>query len=59
MHDFFDFYVVTAKPELYDHCRGFGAVGLPKCEARPRHHLFGLRALGSVLFCDLNPDRKR
>ena len=30
MNDFVDFWVVLAKPSLYQHMRGYGAVGLPQ-----------------------------
>ena len=30
MNDFVDFWVVLAKPSLYNHLRGYGAVGLPQ-----------------------------
>ena len=30
MNDFVDFWVVLAKPSLYKHLRGYGAVGLPQ-----------------------------
>ena len=57
MTEFDDFILVIVKPSLYDHCRGFAAVGLPRCRvggARRRGILerLGLGWLARCLFCE-------
>ena len=57
MTEFDDFILVAAKPELYDHYRGFGGVGMPRCRvdrARRQRILerLGLGWLARCLFCE-------
>ncbi len=57
MFEFADFMIVLVKPKLYEDCRGFAGVGMPRCRvdrARRQRILgrFGLGWLARCLFCE-------
>ena len=57
MIEFNDFMLVIAKPSLYDDCRGFAGVGMPRCRVGgPRRKgvlgRLGLGWLARCLFCE-------
>ncbi len=61
MIEFNDFMLVIAKSSLYDHCRGFAGVGMPRCRVGgPRRQgvlgRLGLGWLARCLFCE-TPDQ--
>jgi hypothetical protein len=57
MIEFDDFILIAADPKLYDNCRGFGGVGMPRCRVGGgwRQRVLGRLRLGWLarcLFCE-------